>query len=138
MHRGRLNATVGLAAMALFMVYGFLLIYLRDFHPDKLAWIAGYGDGAHFEARLAHVHGNLFALLNLALAFVLARLEGAVRLRRAVAVLGLAGLLMPLGILAEIYLHFPPVLVIVGALAMTVAVALAAAAAWIGWPRTSY
>jgi hypothetical protein len=28
--------------MALFMAYGFLLIYLRDFAPGKEQWIADY------------------------------------------------------------------------------------------------
>ena len=47
--------------MASFMIYGFVLIYLRDFAPGKEAWIESYNTGAHFEARLAHVHGNLFS-----------------------------------------------------------------------------
>ena len=71
---GRYNVGVGLLAMAGFMLYGFWLIYLRDLAPDREAWIASYGVGKHFEARLAHVHGGLFALINLALGFVLARL----------------------------------------------------------------
>jgi hypothetical protein len=120
MKTGRFNAGVGLLVMALFMAYGFLLIYLRDFAPEKEAWVASYAVGKHFEARLAHVHGNLFAVLNLALAFVLARLstasDGA---RVAVAALGLAGLLMPAGILGEVYLGLSPVFVLLGAVAMT-------------------
>ena len=62
---GRLNIVTGLFYMAAFMVYGFILIYLRDFSPDKEQWIAESLDGDHFEARLAHVHGNLFALPNI-------------------------------------------------------------------------
>ena len=77
MKTGRYNVGVGLLVMAGFMLYGFLLIYLRDFAPDKEAWVASYSVGKHFEARLAHVHGNLFALLNLALGFVLGRLAAA-------------------------------------------------------------
>lgn len=120
MKTGRYNAGVGLLVMAGFMVYGFLLIYLRDFHPDKEAWIASYGIGKHFEARLAHVHGNLFALLNVALAFVFGKLQSAPERSRVIAAwLGLVGLLMPMGILAEIYLGMPPVLVLIGAAAMT-------------------
>lgn len=126
MKTGRINAGVGLIVMALFMLYGFLMIYLRDFAPDKEAWVASYSVGKHFEARLAHVHGNLFALLNLALAFVLVRLPSASdRGRTAVAVLGLSGLLMPAGILAEVYLGLSPIFVLLGAVAMTAAVFLA-------------
>ena len=71
---GRVNIAVGLWYMAGFMVYGFVLIYLRDFAPDKEAWIAESLDGDHFEARLAHVHGNLFALLNITFGFLMSKL----------------------------------------------------------------
>ncbi|MBE2248649.1 MAG: hypothetical protein IAE78_03795 [Myxococcus sp.] len=126
MKTGRFNAGVALIMMAGYMVYGFLLIYLRDFAPDKEAWVASYSVGKHFEARLAHVHGNLFALLNLALAFVLVRLTSASdRARTAIAALGLAGLLMPAGILGEVYLGLSPIFVLIGAFAMTASVGLA-------------
>lgn len=137
MKSGRYNAGVGLLAMAGFMLYGFLLIYLRDFHPDKDAWAASYSVGAHFEARLAHVHGNLFGFLNLVLAFVLARLASASdRARKTVAALGLTGLLMPLGILGELYLGLSPVFVLVGALAMTTSVLVGGVLALRHWSRT--
>jgi len=126
MKTGRFNAGVALIMMSGYMVYGFLLIYLRDFAPDKEAWVASYSVGKHFEARLAHVHGNLFALLNLALAFVLVRLTSASdRARTAIAALGLAGLLMPAGILGEVYLGLSPIFVLIGAFAMTASVGLA-------------
>ena len=102
MRSGRYNVGVGLMVMALFMAYGFFLIYLRDFAPGKEQWIAEYGLGKHFESRLAHVHGNLFALLNVGLGFVLARVRGFERAREIAAGLGLAGLLMPTGILMEV------------------------------------
>ncbi len=125
MKTGRFNVGVGLLVMASFMAYGFVLIYLRDFAPDKEAWVASYGLGKHFESRLAHVHGNLFALLNLALGFVLVRLERAGdAARTTAAALGLGGLLMPLGILGEVYLGLSPVFVLLGAVSMTAAVVL--------------
>lgn len=137
MKTGRLNVGVGLLVMAGFMLYGFVLIYLRDFAPDREAWVAGDSAGRHFEARLAHVHGNLFALLNVALGFVLARLASASgRARAAAAGLGLAGLLMPVGILGELYLGLPPVLVLIGAVAMTAAVALTGILALRHWSDT--
>lgn len=115
---GRVNVAVGLFTLALFMLYGFFLIYLRDFAPGKEEWIAQYGLGKHFEARLAHVHGGLFALLNLAVGLVLMRLEGGGKAREAAGLLTLLGMLMPLGILAEVYLHTSPVPVLVGGVCM--------------------
>ena len=134
MKTGRYNVGVGLLVMAGFMVYGFLLIYLRDFAPDKAAWVDSYSVGKHFEARLAHVHGNLFALLNLALGFVLARLGAATDgARRVTAWLGLAGLLMPVGILGELYLGLSPVFVLLGAVAMTASVVMGGVLALRHW-----
>ena len=134
MKTGRYNVGVGLLVMAGFMAYGFLLIYLRDFAPDKAAWVDSYSVGKHFEARLAHVHGNLFALLNLALGFVLARLGGASDgARKATAGLGLAGLLMPVGILGELYLGLSPVFVLLGAVAMTASVVMSGVLALRHW-----
>ncbi len=134
MKTGRYNVGLGLLVMAGFMLYGFLLVYLRDFAPGREAWVASYSMGRHFEARLAHVHGALFSLLNLALGFVLARLGTAAdRARQAAAGLGLAGLLMPAGILGEVYLGLPPVLVLLGALAMTAAAGLTGVLALRHW-----
>jgi hypothetical protein len=128
MSTGRFNLATGLMAIAAFMLYGFFLIYLRDFAPDKEAWIASYGLGKHFEARLAHVHGALFALINIVLGVVIPRLPD-VGTRKGVAILGLVGLLMPTGILAEVYLGAPPILVLVGGIAIFVAMAWAGVAA---------
>jgi len=110
--------------MALFMVYGFVLIYLRDFAPDKEAWIAAYNVSPHFEARLAHVHGNLFSLLNIVFGFLLVKLPVSGTQAKWVSVLALAGLLMPIGILSEIYLGFPPLLVLIGGLSILAATVL--------------
>lgn len=135
MKTGRYNVGVGLLVMAGFMLYGFVLIYLRDFAPDKDAWVASYSSGKHFEARLAHVHGALFSLLNLVLGFVLVRLQTASdRSRTAVATLGLTGLLMPIGILGEVYLGTSPVFVLLGATAMTASMSLAG---WISFRHWS-
>ena len=134
MKTGRYNVGVGLLVMGGFMLYGFLLIYLRDFAPDKEAWVASYSVGKHFEARLAHVHGNLFALLDLALGFVLAKLGSAGdRARKTAAALGLAGLLMPIGILGEVYLGLSPVFVLLGSVAMTASVVFSGALALRHW-----
>lgn len=108
MEFGRKNISVGLFAMAFFMAYGFLLVYLRDFAPGKEDWIAGYAVHPHFEARLAHVHGNLFALLNILFGYLILKLPVGGSLARWSSWLALAGLLMPLGILGEVYLATPP------------------------------
>lgn len=139
MKNGKVNVTWGLLFMAAFMAYGFVLIYLRDFAPGKDAWIADYGIGKHFEARLAHVHGNLFAFLNIVLGYLIMQLP--VRQGAAIWVsrLALIGMLMPLGILAEVLFGAPPIFVLIGAIAMVLAVAtLGVAVARIdaGLPRT--
>lgn len=119
---GKWNLGVGLLVMAGFMLYGFYLIYARDFAPGKEAWIAAYTVSPHFEARLAHVHGNLFAFLNIVIGYLLLTLAVPKMQAKWVSVLALGGLLMPIGILTEIYLKMPPLLVLVGAVSIVAAV----------------
>lgn len=121
---GRHNIAFGFLFMGLFMVYGFLLIYLRDFSPDKEAWIAGDGNGPHFESRQAHVHGNLFAFLNIVIGFLLLRSVMPAKQHRTIAWLALLGMLMPVGILLEIHLHMTPIFVLIGAVLIVLAVVL--------------
>ncbi|MBZ0129335.1 MAG: hypothetical protein K8F59_09480 [Rhodobacteraceae bacterium] len=126
MSYGKHNIAYGLLFLAAFMAYGFLLIYLRDFAPGKEQWIADYGIGTHFEARLAHVHGNLFALLNVLVGYLLLKLPISQVSAKWVSWLSLAGMLMPVGIVAEIVLGAPPVFVLIGAASMVLAMA------WLG------
>lgn len=119
---GKNNISIGFLTMGLFMAYGFLLIYLRDFAPDKEAWVNTYSVGKHFEARLAHVHGNLFAFLNILIGYLLIQFEDRIKHVKIISWLSLIGILMPVGILAEVYLGVPPALVLIGAIAMTSAV----------------
>ena len=121
---GKWNVGVGLWVMASFMIYGFVLIYLRDFAPGKEAWIESYSTGAHFEARLAHVHGNLFSLVNIVFGFLLMKLPLKESLAKWASWLALAGLLMPLGILGEVYLGLPYYFVLVGGLSIFTATVL--------------
>ena len=120
--KGKNNIAIGFLVMGLFMLYGFVLIYLRDFAPGKDEWANSYSIGKHFESRLAHVHGNLFAFLNILIGYLLLRFENQLQNVNAVSWLALAGLLMPIGILAEVYFGLPPALVLVGAIAMTASV----------------
>lgn len=119
---GKNNIAIGFLTMGAFMAYGFLLIYLRDFAPGKEEWIAGYTTGKHFESRLAHVHGNLFAFLNIVIGYLLLHFSGRLKNVKAISRLALTGLLMPLGILAEVYFNAPPIFVLIGAIAMTASV----------------
>lgn len=123
---GKKNIAAGFLFLAAFMAYGFVLIYLRDFAPGKEQWIADYAVGKHFESRLAHVHGNLFAFINIVVGYLLLRLPVGAFSAKWISWLTLAGMLMPLGILAEVVLGAPPVLVLVGAISMV------AAMAWFG------
>ncbi len=119
---GKNNISIGFITMGLFMAYGFVLVYLRDFAPNAEEWANSYPIGKHFEARLAHVHGNLFAFLNIVIGYFLLHFQSKLGNTRAISGLALAGILMPLGILGEVYLGLPPVFVLLGAIFMTVSV----------------
>ena len=119
---GKNNIAIGFLTMGFFMVYGFLLIYLRDFAPGKAEWVNAYSLGKHFETRLAHVHGNLFAFLNIQIGFLLLHFKDKLRHVKMISWLALTGSLMPVGILTEVYFGLPPALVLIGALAMTTSV----------------
>ncbi len=123
MNYGKKNISTGLLFLAVFMAYGFLLIYLRDFSPNKVAWIANSHTGTHFEARLAHVHGNLFALLNIILGYLLLHLNIREKAKKWISILLLIAFLMPLGIVAELVLGVPPIFVLIGAISGVIAVA---------------
>ncbi len=116
---GKNNISIGFMTMGFFMIYGFLLIYLRDFAPNKVEWVNSYSIGKHFETRLAHVHGNLFAFVNILIGYLLIQFTGRIKFSRVISILAMIGLLMPIGILLEVYFAFPPLLVIIGAISMT-------------------
>jgi len=118
---GKINLALGLLIMAGFMAYGFVLIYMRDFHPNKEAWIAASNMGMHFETRLAHVHGNLFSIINVIYGYLLLTLPIASKYAKMVSIFALLGILMPLGILAEAYFKLPYYLVLVGAISIILA-----------------
>ena len=119
---GKNNIAIGFLTMGFFMAYGFLLIYLRDFAPGKEEWVNTYSLGKHFETRLAHVHGNLFAFLNILIGYLLLRFNTELSKTKIISWLALIGLLMPIGILSEVYLGFPPIFVLIGAISMTISV----------------
>lgn len=127
---GKRNIAAGFLLMAGFMIYGFLLIYLRDFAPGKEAWIADYATGKHFESRLAHVHGNLFAFLNIVIGYLLLRLPFPGKTVKVVSWLALIGMMMPIGILLELLVGAPPVFVLLGGISMVAAVIWMGAASW--------
>ncbi len=56
---GKNNIAIG------FWTKSFLLLYLRDFATGKVEWDNSNYIKKHLEARLAHVHGNLFAFLTM-------------------------------------------------------------------------
>lgn len=118
---GKKNLAAGFLFLAGFMVYGFILIYLRDFAPGKEQWIAEYGIGKHFESRLAHVHGNLFAFINIVVGYLLMRLPLTNFSAKGISWLTLIGMLMPIGILSEVMFGVPPALVLAGGIAMVAA-----------------
>ncbi len=130
MKQGKWNIVAGLLFLAVFMLYGFGLIYLRDFAPNKAQWIAEYTSGTHFESRLAHVHGNLFAFLNVMIGYLILRLPISAVSAKWVSWLGLAGMLMPIGIFAEFSLGASPAFVLAGGIAMVASMAWLGIAVW--------
>ncbi|MCC6238119.1 MAG: hypothetical protein IT299_11185 [Dehalococcoidia bacterium] len=138
MASGRWNVAGGFLFISLFVVLGFVLVYLRDFAPGKDAWVADYAVGKHFETRLAHAHGNLFALVNIAMGLVLPRLAAGATTKRALAWITLGGLLMPVGILGEVVLGTSPVFVLLGGAMMFVAVTWAGVIAAQGWNAAAH
>lgn len=119
---GKNNIAIGFLTMGFFMLYGFLLIYLRDFAPNTKEWAESYSIGKHFETRLAHVHGNLFAFLNILIGYLLIQFRNKLKHVKVISGLALAGLLMPIGILLEVYVGLPPIFVLIGAMSMTASV----------------
>lgn len=138
MASGRWNVAGGFLFISMFVVLGFVLVYLRDFAPDKEAWVADYAVGKHFETRLAHAHGNLFALINIVMGLVLPRLAAGPATKRALAWITLGGLLMPVGILGEVVLGTSPVFVLLGGAMMFVAVTWAGVVAARGWNSAAH
>src|SRR5438046_8997276 len=117
---GKKNIAWGFLLLGLFMASGFILCYMHDLAPEKEQWIAQYAAGTHFELRLAHVHGSLLALINVTAGYLLIKFPIPAGHASAISWLALAGLLMPIGIVAHALLAVP-VLVLVGGLAMIAA-----------------
>ncbi|WP_417727693.1 hypothetical protein [Roseovarius sp.] len=126
---GKTNVVTVFAFLTLFMLYGFALIFLRDFAPGNERWIADYSVGMHLESRLAHIHGNQFALLNIVVGLALLRAPNTPTGRR-ISGLTLLGLLMPLGILAEALFGAPPIFVMAGGISMVAAMIWTTAHVW--------
>ncbi len=123
---GRKNVGWGFLFLGLFMASGFFLGYMHDIAPQKEQWIAQYASGTHFEIRMAHAHGGLFGLINVAAGLALLALPIPSPRARWISWLALAGLLMPVGILLHALFALPPVLVFLGGAAMV------AATLWLG------
>ena len=68
------------------------------------------------------MHGNLFAFLNIVIGFLLIQLPFKPKTSKWVSWLALAGMMMPIGILAEFLLGAPPIFVLVGGVCIVVAV----------------
>ena len=119
---GKNNIAFGFLFLGLFMGYGFLLVYLRDFSSDRLDWIAAYAEGDHFLSRSAHVHGTLFSILNIVIGYLLLHYRHHLVSVRAISYLAMIGLFMPVGMLAEVYFRIPPFLTLLGAGAMVLSV----------------
>ncbi len=119
--QGKRNVAWGFVFLGLFMAAGFFLGYMHDIAPQKEQWIAQYASGTHFEIRIAHAHGALFGLINVAVGLALSGLSIPPTRARWISWLALAGLLMPIGVLLHALFAVPPLLVFLGGAAMIVA-----------------
>ena len=68
-----------------------------------------------------------FAFLNILIGYLLIHFRDQLDHVKAISWLALTGLLMPIGILTEVYFGLPPALVLIGAISMTVSVV------WLGF-----
>lgn len=118
---GKKNVGWGFVFLGLFMAAGFVLGYMHDLAPQKEQWIAQYASGTHFEIRVAHAHGALFGLIDVAVGLALLGLPIPSSRARWISWLALAGLLMPIGVLLHALFAVPPLLVLLGGAAMIVA-----------------
>lgn len=118
---GKKNVGWGFVFLGLFMAAGFVLGYMHDLAPQKEQWIAQYASGTHFEIRVAHAHGALFGLIDVAVGLALLGLPIPSSRARWISWLALAGLLMPIGVLLHALFAVPPLLVFLGGAAMIVA-----------------
>jgi len=115
---GRRNIAWGFVFLGLFMAAGVFLGYMHDIAPQKEQWIAQYATGTHFEIRIAHAHGALFGLINVAVGLALFKLPIPSNRARWISWFALTGLLMPIGILLHALFGVPPALVFLGGAAM--------------------
>lgn len=120
-NEGRRNVSWGFLFLGLFMAAGFFLGFMHDLAPQREQWIAQYATGTHFETRLAHAHGALFGLINVATGLALLALPIPTTRARWISWLALAGLSMPVGIVLHVLLAVPPVLVLLGGASIVVA-----------------
>ena len=109
-----------------FFDYGFLYdgrflinLFKNRVFDKNFDWANSYSMGKHFKSRLVNVYGNLFAVLNIIIGFLLIQFSNRLNQSNKISWLALGGLLMPLGILSEVYFGLPPILVLIGAISMT-------------------
>lgn len=76
------------------------------------------------------MHGNLFALRNIMIGYLIIKLPLSAFSARWISLLGLAGMLMPLGIVAELAFGAPFYLALVGAIAIIAAMIWLGVAVW--------
>jgi len=126
-----LNVVVGLALLVVFMLSGFLLVFLHDTAAGQ-AIVERIGEENYHLLVVAHTHGNMFALINVIVGLVVSHfgLQGGTV--RWASILALLGFLMPVGIFLKVFVGFPPPLILLGDLSMLSAVALLTWAAWRG------
>ncbi len=117
MKKGKLSIVIGIVGLLLFMLSGYLLVYMNDFAAGQ-ALKESLGEKGYELTVIAHAHGNLFALMNIIIGILLNKFDVETGACRGIAVLGLLGFLMPLGILGKVFLNLPPIIIFFGEISM--------------------
>ncbi len=99
------------------MLSGYLLVYMNDFAAGQ-ALKESLGEKGYELTVIAHAHGNLFALINIIIGLLLNKFDVETGACRGIALLGLLGFLMPLGILGKVFLNLPPIIIFFGEISM--------------------
>jgi len=113
MRNGKVSILGGIIGLVLFMLSGYIFVYIHDF-PTGESFRNWLGDEGYELLKIAHAHGNLFSILNILIGILLNRFQLDEKSSRWITVLGLLGLLMPAGIMARVFLGAPAVFILLG------------------------
>lgn len=102
-----------LSFLVVLLAFGVLCIFLRDLAPGKAQRSTGNALSKRLESRLTHIPRTPSTLTHLVVGFLHRRLSLRADSRRQTSGLVLAGMLLSLGLGAEILIGVPPLFVLI-------------------------